>query len=165
MINWGKRHLKPALIIILLGLALGMVSGCADLGYPPVEPPAEKPATVEKVKPPTAIVTGDRAILAVYEHLLSRAGSAEAKMYLAEFYTVADNWHAETELFKDGGSIWYVMVDMTGSEIWEGRPYWRTASWFILQDGQVIPSNRLEANALRIEADLEGLSIETEEAE
>lgn len=163
MINWRKRYFKPVLIIMVLGLLLGTVSGCAELGFPPLEPQEVNQAPVEKVTPPTVVSTEDKAILAVYEHLLSQAGSAEAKKYLADFYTASDNWEAETELFKDGSSIWYVQVDMTDTETWEWRPYWIKASWFILPDGRVIPSNRLQANALRIEADLQELSPKPDE--
>ena len=165
MVNWRKKYFKPVLVMVVLGVLAGTVSGCAELGFPPLEPQEEKPAPVETVAPPTVVSTEDRAILAVYEHLLSLAGSAEAKMYLADFYTASDDWKAETELFKDGSSIWYVQVDMTDAETWGWRPYWIKASWYIPGDGQVIPSNRLQANALRIEADLEKLSVNMEKTE
>ena len=159
--DWGK-YIKSILIIALLVAVLGIVSGCEDFGqYPPPSPPAEKPEP-EKVSLPSSISTGDRAILAVYEHLLSQAEGPEAKVYLAEFYAVCDNWSAETELFKDGSSIWYVAVDMTDNETWELRPYWQQASWFVLRDGKVMPSNRLQANALRIEADLQEVNLQPE---
>lgn len=157
-----KRYLKPVLIITLLAILALTVTGCEDFGqFPPPEPPEEKPGP-EKVVTPTAIGTEDRATLAVYEHLLSQAESHEAKLYLAEFYTVSDNWNAESELFKDGTSIWYVLVDMTEVEKWEWTPYWQQAGWFIFKDGKVMPSNRLQANALRIEADLQELSLQPE---
>ncbi len=153
-----KRYLTPVLIITLLAVLGLTITGCEDFGqFPPPEPPEEKPV---KVVTPTVISTEDRAILAVYENLLSQAESPEAKAYLAEFYTVCDNWSAESELFKDGTSIWYILVDMTSVEEWEWRPYWQQASWFVLKDGKVIPSNRLQANALRIEADLQELSLQ-----
>ena len=160
--GWNRWYLKPILILILLVALVGTFSGCEDFGqYPTPTPPAEQPEP-EKVVRPTFIGTEDRAILAVYEHLLSQAESPEAKLYLAEFYAVCDNWSAETERFKDGSSIWYVILDMTDSETWEWRPYWQQASWFILRDGKVMPSNRLQANALRIEADLQELRLQPE---
>lgn len=157
-----KRYLKPVLIITLLAILTLTVTGCADFGqFPPPATPEEKPGP-EKVVPLTAIGTEDRATLAIYEHLLSQAESHKAKLYLAEFYTVSDNWSAESELFKDGTSIWYVLVDMTEVEEWEWTPYWQQASWFIFEDGKVMPSNRFQANALRIEADLQELSLQPE---
>ena len=156
-----KRYLKPVLIITLITVLVLTAIGCEDFGQFPVpEPPEEKPETVVL---PTTIISEDRAILTIYEHLLNQAESAEAKAYLAEFYTACDNWSAESELFKDGTSAWYVVVDMTEVEEWEGRPYWQQASWFLFPDGKVIPSNRIQANALRIEADLQQLSIQPEE--
>ena len=158
----NKRYIKPILIMALLAALLGIVTGCEDFGqYPPPSPPAEKPEP-EKVPSPTVISTGDRAILAIYEDLLSQAGSHEAKIYLAEFYTVCDNWSAEKERFKDGSTIWYVLVDMTSTETWEWRAHWQQAGWFVFRDGEVISSNRLQANALRIEADLQELSLKPE---
>ena len=158
--HWSKRYIGPILIMALLAALLGTVTGCEDFSqYPPPSPPAEKPEP-EKAPRPTTISTGDRAILAIYEHLLSKAESHEAKIYLAEFYTVCDNWSAETERFQDGSTIWYVLVDMTSSEQWEWKPYWQQASWFVSRDGGVIPSSRLQANALRIEADLQELSLQ-----
>ncbi len=77
------------------------VTGCEDFGQFPTPTPRS-----EKVVTPTVVTTSDRAILAVYEHLLSQAQSAKAKGYLAEFYIACDNWSAESELFKDGSSIW-----------------------------------------------------------
>ena len=156
MADWKKRYIAPFLIIALLAIPVLTLTGCGDFGqFSTPEPPEEKP---EKAAPPTVISTEDRAILAVYEHLLSEAESPEAKMYLAEFYTISDNWSAESELFKDGTSIWYVLVDMTDVEEWEQKPYWQQAGWFVLPDGKVMASNRLQANALRIEADLQELS-------
>jgi hypothetical protein len=154
MVSWQKKGISAVLIITLLVILLP-VSGCEEWQFPPPEPPKEKP---EKVTTPTTITSEDRAIIAVYEHLLSQAESAEAKVYLAEFYSVCDNWSAESELFKDGSTAWYVLVDMSGVEVWEWKPYWQKASWFVFPDGKVMPSHRLQANALRIEADLQELS-------
>ena len=151
-----KRYLIPTLIISLLaGLAL-TVTGCEDFGFPPPQPPEEE--VEEGALPPTIIRTDDRAILVVHEHLLSQAESYKAKAYLADFYAACDNWSAESEIFKDGTSVWY--VDMTGSKVWGEKPYWQQASWLVFQDGKVMPSNRFKANALRIEADLQELSLQ-----
>ena len=150
------------LLSVLLALAL-TATGCEDFERFPAPSPA--PEEPERRVAPTAIRTADRATLAVYEHLLNRAESHEAKRYLAEFYTVCDNWSAERELLQDGSSIWYIIIDMTASEPWQWSPHWQQAGWFILQDGRVIPSNRHQANALRIEADLQELSTEPEKPE
>lgn len=154
MRRWTVGHfIKFVAIIVLLAVAV-IVSGCEDFGtLPTPEPPAEKPVST------TYINSADRAVLAAYEHLLSLAESHEAKDYLAEFSAVSDNWSAESELFKDGSSVWYIKVDMSGVENWQEKPYWQQASWFVYQDGRVIPSNRLQANALRIESDLQELSL------
>jgi hypothetical protein len=131
-------------------------AGCQDYTFPTPEQPSQEP---EQPVSTTFINSEDRATLAVYEHLLSLAQSHEAKAYLAEFSAASDNWSANSELFKDGSSIWYVKVDMSGVDGWKDKPYWQQASWFVYQDGRVIPSNRLQANALRIEADLQELSL------
>jgi hypothetical protein len=159
MTNWKKRYLKPVLTIALLAVMVLTITGCEDYfnQFSPPAAPEEKPET-EKVASSTVISSEDKAILAVYKHLLSQAESSEAKVYLAEFYTACDNWSAESELFKDGSSVWLVLVDMTEVEAWEWRPYWQQASWFVFPNGEVMPSNRIQANALRIEADLQELS-------
>ena len=157
-------YLKPVLTIALLMVMAFSVVGCEDLGFAPPAAPATKEAP-EEVKPATFIGSSDRAILAVYEHLLSQTESYEAKNYLADFSATSDNWSAKSELLKDGTSFWYVVVDMTGAEEWEGKPYWQQAGWFVYQDGRIIPSNRLQANALRIEADLQELNPPPEEQE
>lgn len=159
MVNRIRKYLKSVLVITLLGTLIFLVAtGCQDFGqFPTPTPTEEKP---EEATPTKFITSEDRAILAVYEHLLSLAISHEAKTYLAEFSAVSDNWSAKSELFKDGTSIWYVVVDMSGAEVWEEKPYWQQAGWFVYRDGRVIPSNRLEANALRIEADLQELSLQ-----
>jgi len=159
MTNWKKRYLKPVLTIALLAVMVLTITGCEDYfnQFSPPEAPEENPEP-EKVTKPTVTSSEDKAIMAVYKHLLSQAESAEAKVYLAEFYTACDNWSAESELFKDGSSAWYVLVDMTEVEAWEWRPHWQQASWFVFPDGEVMPSNRIQANALRIEADLQELS-------
>jgi len=155
--NWGRKYLKPVLVIALLAVLLGAVVGCEEYGF---APPAEKEEPKEEASSAMVTMTKDRAILAVYEHLLGLAESHEAKLYLAEFYAACDNWTAESEFFKDGSDIWYILVDMTGSEEWEGKPYWQQASWFVFRDGKVVPSNLLGANALRIEADLQEKNLE-----
>jgi len=156
--NLNKKHIKPILIVVLLAvLALG-ITGCEQFNqWSPPKSPEEKTEIVE-APPPIAIKTGERAILTIYEHLLSQAESYQAKGYLADFYTKCDNWSAESERFKDGTSLWHVVVDMTSVESWKEKPYWQQASWFVLHDGTVIPSNRFQANALRIEAALQELS-------
>lgn len=159
-----SRYLKPVLAIALLIVMVFTVVGCEDLGFPsPVAPAAEEEP--EEVKPIAFIGSTDKAILAVYEHLLNQAESYEAKNYLADFATVSDNWSADSELLKDGTSFWYVVVDMSGAEEWQEESYWQQAGWFVFQDGRIIPSNRLQANALRIEADLQKLSPSPEEPE
>jgi len=154
----NKRCIGLVLIATLLGALGWAVTGCADFEQwePPPQPP-EKQSEVEKTF--TKVETEDKAVLTVYEHLLSQAESYKAKAYLADFYTACDKWSAESELFQDGTSIWHVVVDMTDVGKWEERTYWQKASWIILQDGKVIPSNRFQANALRIEADLQELSL------
>jgi hypothetical protein len=143
--------------VVLLALVMLVIAGCQDFGqFPTPTLPAEP--TPKAVSPGTSVGTQDRAVLAVYEHLLSIAQSAEAKEYLAEFYVISDKWMAEQELFKDGSSLWYVTVDSTGVKDWKGKPHWLEAGWHVSPDGKVIPSNRLKASALLIEADLQKLS-------
>lgn len=155
-----KRSAILSILIIALMLT-GIVSltSCEDFGL------TSSGETEETNEPdsggethPTIVNTEDAALLAVYRHLLDRAESHDAKSYLSDFYTACDNWDAESEYFKDGSDVWHVFVDMTGESSWDLAPYWRQASWFILPDGEVIPSNLFEANALRIEADLQALS-------
>ena len=156
--NLGKRHINAVLTAVLLVVMLGTIAGCEDYGFPSPAP-AEKAETETS---PTVIRTKDSATLAVYQHLLEQAKSIEAKLYLADFYTTCDNWSVEGEYFKDGSGMWYVLVDMTNVQVWEARLHWQVASWFVSKDGEVIPSNLLNANALRIEADLMELSPESE---
>jgi hypothetical protein len=156
-----KYHIT--LVLASLALLAGLVwagVGCTDFDQwtSPTSPSAEEPAAVE-TPPTTKVTTQDKAILVVYEHLLSQAKSYQAKDYLADFYTVCDNWSADSELLKDGTSIWNVTVDMTGVAVWTEELYWRQATWFILEDGEVIPSTDFKANALRSEADLQELSL------
>ena len=153
----NKRYIKPVLMISLLALLALTTIGCEEFGFPPLESPAsEEEARVEA--PPTTIGTNDRAILTVQIHLFSQAESYKAKAYLADFYAARDSWNAESTVFKDGTSAWY--VETTGSGVAAERPYWQQASWLVFQDGTVMPSDRLQANALRIEADLQELSLQ-----
>ncbi len=169
--NFSKRCVKSVLIITLLVVVALVASGCEDAGQdlgcenfnilPPQETPGE---TVEEGAPPvtTTIKADDKAILLVQEHLLNLAASYQAKLYLADFYAACDDWTAELELFKDGTAVWYVTVKMTNVEMWEEKPQWQEACWQVFQDGEVMPSNRSQANALRIEADLQELSLQPE---
>jgi len=158
--NFGKRYIKLILFITLLVVLAWTVTGCEELGFPSPTAPAETTEeTAEVVAPPTTVTTEDRATLAVYGHLLSQAKSYQAKVYLADFYTTCDKWSAKAELLRDGTSVWYVVVDMTHIKIWREKPHWQQAGWFVFQDGKVMSTSRLEANALRIEADLQELSL------
>ncbi len=156
--DFHKRGIKPIIIITLLAVLALSITGCESLGFPMAESPEPEPPPAAEA-PPEVINADDRAILAVYELLLSQAKSHEAKVYLADFYATSDNWSAESELLKDGTSIWHVVVDMTDIKVWEEIPYWQQASWLVFQDGRVIPSNRFHGNALRIDADLQASSI------
>ena len=158
--NLNKRYTKPILMISLLAALALIVTGCEDFGqWPPPESPESEKKTEVEAPPPTTVTTDDRAILVVYKHLLSQAESYKAKDYLADFYATCDKWSARSELSKDGTAIWYVTVNMTSIEVWEERPYWQQAGWLVFQDDKVMPSNHLKANALRIEADLQELSL------
>jgi len=154
-----KKWLLLVLVVVLLTALPGVVTGCEDFQ---IAPPAEEEAPKEVTPPPTVILTKDQAILAVYEHLLTQAESHEAKEYLADFYAACDNWTAQSEYFKDGSGVWYVIVDMTLVEPWELRAYWQQAGWFVFREGKVLPASHLEANALRIEADLQEMSLKPE---
>jgi len=158
-----KCYIK--LILASLALLTGLMwagIGCTgfDQWTSPTSPPAEEPAEVEEPSPAT-VTTEDKAIMVVYEHLLIQAESYQAKAYLADFYTACDNWSADSELLKDGTIIWNVKVDMTSVAVWTENSHWRQATWFILEDGKAVPSNHFKANALRIEADLQELSLQS----
>jgi hypothetical protein len=155
----SKCYIKLILAsTVLLALFAWASAGCT--GFDQWAPqPAEEEKT-EAPAAPTTITTHDRAILAVYEHLFSQAESYQAKTYLADFYTSCDNWTAESEMLKDGTNLWYVIVDMSRVATWEEKAYWQQAAWLVHKDGEVIPSTRFQANALRIEADLEQLSLQ-----
>jgi hypothetical protein len=159
--DWNKKSIKIVLFIALLVVLLGTVTACEGLGFTDSnteETPEPEPAETG----PTIINTGDAAIMAVYQRLLGQAESYDAKMYLSDFYANCDTWIVQSEYFKDGSGTWYVVVDMTSNEDWELRPYWQQASWFVFKDDEVIPSNLFRANALRIEADLQSLSSESQ---
>ena len=121
-----KTLRKLILTSALLVLTMLMTTGCQDFGaFPPPELPEDKP---EETAPTTFISSEDRAVLAVYEHLLNQAESYEAKTYLAEFSATSDNWTAISELYKDGSNIWYVSVDMSGVTGWTEKSYWKQAN-------------------------------------
>lgn len=154
----GKLALS-ILVVSLLTVMLLSFSACQDLGL-------SGGNTEETTTPSTAndniISTADEAKMAVYQRLLERAESYDAKIYLSDFYTYCHNWSVQSEYFKDGSDIWLVTVDMTGESNWDHNPYWQRAGWFVYRDGKVIPSNLFQVNALRIEADLQLLSVEQE---
>jgi len=162
ILKWNKSFLLSVLVIIMLAGMVGTVTGCEDFG---AFPAATTPAAEKTKEAASATFTGTRdgAIMAVHERLLSQAGSYEAKTYLADFYTASDNWSAQSEYFKDGSGTWHIFIDMSASKTWEWRPYWQQASWFVSKDGRTIPSNLFNANALRIEADLQELSEKVKE--
>ncbi len=155
--GWTIRATRSLLVMVILVALPGAFTACQDL-FPPSTAP--QPSTSPQITTGATIITArDDALLAVYQHLLGLAETYEAMTYLADFYTGCDNWSAESEFFKDGSGTWYVTVDMTGVKNWTRKPYWQQASWYVFKDGKVIPSNRFQANALRIEADLHLLSL------
>lgn len=159
-----KLNLIKTIIVISLLLAILLtVVSCEDLGFPSTSSTSDTNTPEESNTDGKTVVSyKDAAILAVYQHLLDRAGSAEAKLYLADFYTACDNWDAVSEYFKDGSGTWHVIVDMSEIMDWEYDSYWQQASWFVFKDGRVIPSNLFQGNALRIEADLQSQSQDLE---
>ena len=159
--NLARKYAKYMLAIALMAVMLLSVFGCEDYGFPQPTPAAQQ----EDAAAPTVINTKDAAMLAVYQRLLEQAETDEAKIYLADFYTTSDNWSAVGEYFKDGSGVWYIKVDMTAVPVWQEKPHWQQASWYVFKNSTVIPSNLLNANALRIEADLQALSQEAESAE
>ena len=156
--KWLTTSIRLLIFIALLAALLGTVFACQDLGLTSsgdTETTAPESTTQSG---PITVNTEDTAVLAVYRHLLEKAVTDEAKSYLADFYTACNNWSAEAEYFKDGSQVWNVVVDMTDEPVWDFPAYWQHASWFILKNGEVIPSNLFEANALRIEADLQAFT-------
>jgi hypothetical protein len=158
---------KLVIVISLLAAILLSIVSCEDMGFPSSTPSTSDTDSSQSsnTNGGTVVSYKDAAILAVYQHLLAQAGSPEAKIYLADFYTVCENWDAVSEYFKDGSGTWHVLVDMSGAEEWEYHAYWQQASWFVFRDGRVIPSNLFQSNALRIEADLQDLSPDLETIE
>lgn len=156
--------IKLIIVVSLVTAIILTVVSCEDMGFPSTSPstPDTGSSQSSDTDGGTIVSYKDAAILAVYQHLLAQAGSPDAKIYLADFYTVCDNWDAVSEYFKDGSGTWHVVVDMSGTKNWEHHPYWQQASWFVFRDGRVIPSNLFQSNALRIEADLQDLSPDLE---
>jgi hypothetical protein len=160
--KWLTISVRLIIFVALLAALLGTVVACEDLGLSSsgnTEETEEEESNTQSG--PVTVNTKDTAMLAVYRHLLELAESPDAKTYLSDFYENCDNWYAESEYFKDGSDVWNVVVDMTEETYWNLAPYWRQASWFILKNGEVIPSNLFQANALRIEADLQALVPES----
>ena len=158
--NLGNRYVNILLTLTLLAILASGVTACQDFEQQaPPETGGEKAENTEVKAPRLTVRTEESAILAVYQHLLGQAESHKAKEYLADFYAICDNWSAAQETFKDGTTLWHVTLDMTGVKVWRERPYWQKASWLVLREGEVIPSHRFQANALRIEADLQELSL------
>jgi hypothetical protein len=143
------------LIVSVLTVMLLLITSCQDLG---LSGDNTEETTATGSTGDTIITSVNEAKTAVYQHLLAQAESYDAKIYLADFYTYCTNWNVQSEYFKDGSDIWFVEVDMTGESNWDHNPYWQHAAWFVYRDGEVIPSNLFQVNALRIEADLQSLS-------
>ncbi len=154
----GKLILSILAISLLIIMALS-ITACQDLVS---SGDSEEEETDTLSTSDNIVSTADEAKLAVYQRLLERAESYDAKIYLSDFYTYCHNWSVQSEYFKDGSDIWLVEVDMTGESNWEHETYWQRAAWFVYRDGKVIPSNLFQVNALRIEADLQLMSIEPE---
>jgi hypothetical protein len=152
-----KKIIISILTLSLLTVMLLTFTACEELGLSG----GTTEATME-INDQSVISTAEAAELAVYRHLLEQADSPEAKVYLADFYTHCYNWSVQSEYFKDGSGIWLVEVDMTAETNWELDSYWQRAGWFVYHGGSVIPSNLYKLNALRIEADLQGLGPEPE---
>ena len=158
--NPSNRYVNILFTLALLVIMASGVTACQDFEQPPLpETPEVKEKNTAVKTSHLAVRTEAVAILAVYEHLLTRADSYQAKRYLADFYTTGDNWSATQEFFKDGTSLWHVTLDMTDGKAWRDRAYWQQASWLVLRDGKVMPSRHFQTNALRIEADLQELSL------
>ncbi len=104
------------------------------------------------------MISEDRALLAVQEYLLSKATTAKAKTYLTELYAAGGKWNAKGELLKDGTRVWNVMLETEDKASNQTKPYWHQACWTVFDDGKVLPSPKYDANALRIETDLQQLS-------
>jgi hypothetical protein len=154
-LSHNKRSLTSILVLSLLIAVVLSVTGCENLGL------GGATETTTPTNEPGTINTAGEAELAVYQYLLAQANSAEAKVYVADFYATCDNWDVLSEYFRDGSETWLVAVDMTGETDWEHNSYWQRAGWFVLKEGGVMPANLYNMNALRIEADLQGLSGET----
>lgn len=154
-LSQNKRLFASILALSLLIAVVFGVTGCENLGLgggTETTTPTNEPGTID---------TAEEAELAVYQYLLAQANSAEAKLYLADFYATCDNWDELSEYFRDGSETWLVAVDMTGEANWDHKSYWQRAGWFVLKDGGVMPANLYNMNALRIEADLLELNAET----
>lgn len=142
------------LAVALLAVTLAATS-CDSLGL-------SSDTTTPTTQPSAnTVTTGETAKLAVLQRLVNLAESAGALAYLADFYVASDgNWNVQTEYFKDGSGVWLVDVDMTAVTDWNLNPYWQQAGWFVFRNGDAVPANLYDSNALRIEAEIRALNDE-----
>lgn len=147
---------RRGVILTLLMAVCTVFASCEDMtGFPTTSPtPAVPKVEIRR----TLVLSEDRALLAVQEYLLSKATSARAKTYLTELYAAGGKWSAKGDLLKDGTRTWNVMLETEGKTGVQVKPYWSQACWTVFDDGKVLPSPKYDANALRIETDLQQLS-------
>lgn len=144
--------MRQSMLVLLTTLIF--LTGCQDFTFP--TPTTTTPAAKAPSSRTTLVLSDDRAILVVQEYLLSKAVSAKAKGYLTELYASGATWTAKTELLKDGSRVFNVTLTTSKSDS-QVKPYWRQALWTVFGDGKVLPSSQHDANAIHIEADLQGL--------
>ncbi len=142
--------------VLLTAICLVAFTACEGVAGVPAPSPSA-PAS-KGVAGGVSVLSEDRALLVVQEYLLSKATSAKAKNYLAELYSSGGKWSAKSELLGDGTRIWNVMMETEDKADSEIKSQWRIACWTVFGDGGVLPSPKFDANALRIETELQELS-------
>ncbi|MDZ4247456.1 MAG: hypothetical protein U1D67_10105 [Dehalococcoidia bacterium] len=142
--------------VFALTICAVFLAGCQEI--PGFTTPAPTPAAVKSEPKRTLVLSEDKAMLVVQEYLLSKAVTAKAKTYLSEFYSSGLEWSARSELLKDGTRTWNVMLEAKDAKDDSIKLHWKQAGWVVFDDGRVLPSPQYNANALRIETDLQELS-------